>query len=101
MKFTTTILLSLSDRRTQTRLGHDEISVRILKLCATSISNPPKNFYNDYLHNECFPQTWKKANIIPIHEKGDKQLKKTTDLSHYCLFLVKFLQSYLIHYLNI
>ena len=26
------------------------------------------------LENECFPNKWKKANIVPIHKKGDKQL---------------------------
>ena len=34
------------------------------------------NIYKNCLDNECFPQTWKKANIVPIHKKDDKQLKK-------------------------
>ena len=26
--------------------------------------------------NGCFPNEWEKANIIPVHEKGDKQIIK-------------------------
>ena len=30
------------------------------------------NICKNFLDNECFPQTWKKANIVPIHKKDDK-----------------------------
>ena len=54
----------------------DGISIRILKLCATSISKPLHILFNNSVINECFPNEWKKANIIPVHEKGDKQIIK-------------------------
>ena len=66
--------------------SHDGISIRMLKLCGTSISKPLQILYKNCLDNECFPQMWKKANIVSIHKKGDKQQK------HYCLFLIKFLK---------
>ena len=55
---------------------NDEISIRLLKLSATLISKPLQIFYRSCLDNECVPQTWKKANIVPIHKNGDKQMKK-------------------------
>ena len=54
--------------------GHDGISIRMLKLCASSISEPLFLLFEHSLENECFPNEWKKANIVPIHKKGDKQL---------------------------
>ena len=50
--------------------GHDGISIRMLKLCASSISKPLFLLFE----NECFPNEWKKTNIAPIHKKDDKQL---------------------------
>ena len=50
--------------------GHDGISVCMLQLCATSISKPLQILYKNCFDNECFPQTWKNANIVPIHKKG-------------------------------
>ena len=54
--------------------GHDGISIRMLKLCASSISKPLFFLFEHSLENECFTNEWKKANIVPIHKKGDKQL---------------------------
>ena len=55
---------------------HDEISIRMIKLCATSISKPLSILFRNCLENQCFPKEWKKANIVPIHKKSDKQLIK-------------------------
>ena len=50
--------------------GHDEISVKMLKLCA------PLPFENCLASGE-FPNVWVKSNNVPVHKKGDKQLIKT------------------------
>ena len=52
--------------------GCDEISVRMIILCASSISQPLHLIF--CLETESFPKEWKRANIMPVHKKGDKQL---------------------------
>ena len=54
--------------------GCDGISVRMFKLCATSISKPLHILFNNSVISECFPNEWKKANVIPVHKEGDKQI---------------------------
>ena len=46
----------------------------MLKLCATSISKSLHVLFNNSAISECFPNEWKKANVIPVHKKGDKQI---------------------------
>ena len=55
--------------------GHDDISIRMLKLFSTSILKPCKLLFENCLRTGIFPGQWKKANIVPI-QKGDKQLLK-------------------------
>ena len=54
--------------------GHDEISKSMIKVCASSISKPLHLIFRNCLETESFLKEWKKANIIYVHEKGDKQL---------------------------
>ena len=56
--------------------GHDEITIRMIKMRASSITKPPAIPFRNCLENECFPKEWKKANIVPVHKKHDKQLIK-------------------------
>ena len=39
----------------------------------SSISKP---LFRNCHENECFPKEWKKANIVPVHKKHDRQLIK-------------------------
>ena len=55
---------------------HDEISIRALKTCGESICRPVNIIFKTCLRTGKFPLEWKKANIAPIHEKGDKQTVK-------------------------
>ena len=52
--------------------GCDGISIRMLKLCATSVSKPLHILFNNSVISECFPNEWKKANAIPVHKKDGK-----------------------------
>ena len=55
--------------------GHDNISIRMLKVCGPSI-HKPLDIFNQCLEIGVFPSEWKKGNIVPIHKKGDKRTLK-------------------------
>ena len=70
--------------------GYDDISIRLLKICDSSIKKPLSIIFKNHLQTATFPNNWKKSNAVPIHKKGDKQL-----LENYCpvsLFPIKFLK---------
>ena len=53
--------------------GHDMLSIRMIKLCGNSICKPLSIFFKDCLSEGKFPHEWKKANVVPVHKKGNKQ----------------------------
>ena len=59
--------------------GHDNISIRKLKICGSSIYKPLEMIFKQCIETGFFPSEWKKASIVPIHKKGDKQT-----LENYC-----------------
>ena len=56
--------------------GYDEISIRMLKLCESAITKPLYLISKNCLSSNIFGGVWKKANVIPVHKKGDKQVLK-------------------------
>ena len=57
--------------------GHDEIYVKMLKLCAPSICTPLTLLFDNCLASGEFPNVWKKVlfqDVVPVHKKGDKKL---------------------------
>ena len=56
--------------------GHDQISIRMLKLCSNSICKPLEIISNRCLETRRFPNDWKRDKVIPIFKKGDKQILK-------------------------
>ena len=46
----------------------------MIKICDTSIRRPLKLIFQSCL--ESVPTKWKKANVVPGHKKGDKQILK-------------------------
>ena len=56
--------------------GHDNISIRMLKICGSTIYRPLEIIFKEALSTGLFPSEWKKGNIVAIHKKGDKQVLK-------------------------
>ena len=56
--------------------GHDMLSIRMLKLFGESIYKPLNLIFKSCLKTGQFPSEWKKANVVPVFKKGDKQLVK-------------------------
>ena len=56
--------------------GLNIISIRMMKICDDSICKPLKLIFQSCLKGGKFPSKWKKANVVPIHKKGDKQIFK-------------------------
>ena len=52
--------------------GHDMLSIWMLKLCGNSICEPRLVIFNDCLNEGKFLYQWKKANVVPVHQKGNK-----------------------------
>ena len=48
----------------------------MLKICGSSVCRPFQIIYKSCLDKEKFLQEWKKANVVPVHKKNDKQLVK-------------------------
>ena len=53
--------------------GHDNISIRMLKICGSAICEPLAIIFKQCVDTGIFPSEWKKGNIVSIHKKGYKQ----------------------------
>ena len=56
--------------------GHDNISIRMLKICGPATLKPLTIIFKQCVGKGCFPSEWKKADNVPIHKKGKKQTFK-------------------------
>ena len=54
--------------------GPDNISPRMLRETAQSITPSLTRLFNLSLNNCHFPSGWKKANVLPLHKKNDKDI---------------------------
>ena len=54
--------------------GHDDISIRMIKICDKSILKPLILLFENSIKSSYYPDIWKKSNIIPVHKKNDKKL---------------------------
>ena len=54
--------------------GPDNIGPKLLHEAANSIYKPLTKLFNLSLQNNIFPSEWKKANVSPLHKKGETNL---------------------------
>ena len=56
---------------------HNEVSIRMLNLSDKSIVKLLSIIFKNYKLKKTFRNLWKKANIVPIHKKGEIDLIKS------------------------
>ena len=54
--------------------GHDDISIRMIKICDKSLIKPLMLIFKKSIRSSYYPDIWKKSNVIPVHKKNDKRL---------------------------
>ena len=54
--------------------GPDNVTSRLLKEYANSISSPLYTLFNKQLSSGCFPKMWKAANLVPVFKSGSKEM---------------------------
>ena len=64
--------------------GCDRISVTVLQLCALEVALPLQINFQKCMNMGMFPDSWKYANVQPIHKKDNRQI--IIDLFHFYLF---------------
>ena len=52
------------------------ISIRMIKICDTSICRPLKLIFQPCLESGKFLNEWNRANVVPVQKKCDKQTLK-------------------------
>ena len=66
-------------RKLNTNIAHgwDELSIKIIKLCDIALVVPLSLIFEKSISTCVFSDMWwKKANVLPIHKKESRQLKK-------------------------
>ena len=53
--------------------GHDDISIRMIKICDKSILKPLILLLKNSTKSSYYPDMWKRSIIIPVHKNNDKQ----------------------------
>ena len=85
----TEILKLIRKLNTNKAHGLDELSIEMIKLCNNTIVLPLRLVCEKCLATGMYLQIWKMANVLPIHKKESRQIKKTKlspDLTSPCLW---------------
>ena len=79
--------------------GADDISIRMIQLCGDSITLPLTLIIKFSLMSGTFPDTWKMANIIPVHKKEEKNIVKNYRPISLLPIFAKFFEKLLFNFL--
>ena len=95
------ILKTIKSLNVNEAQGHNDVSIRMIKLCSQSIVKPLSVIFKNCIDNGIFPDIWKKSNIIPVHKKVINRSLIIIDLFLFYQFVEKFSKNYFsIQYLN-
>ena len=72
--------------------GYDDISIRLLKICDSSIVKPLSMIFKNCLQSGSFPNNWKSQMLCLFIKKMTGNVYKTIDLLLYCQYVVKCLR---------
>ena len=53
--------------------GYDQISICMVQICDKAICKPLHLIFSSRIESGIFPTEWKKAYVVPIHKRDDKQ----------------------------
>ena len=70
--------------------GHDNISIRMIKICDKSLLKPLTVLLRNSIKSSCNRDIWKTSNIIPVHKEMTNNWLKTTQQFLFYLSLVKY-----------
>ena len=70
------ILVIIKNLNVNKAHGGDQLSIRMIKACVSSISLLFKLIFKSMINEDDFPEDWKKSNVVPIHKKESKNLIK-------------------------
>ena len=65
------IIRSLNNNKAH---GWDGISICMIKICDESIASPLKIIFDTAIKSGIYPEKWKKANVVPVHKKENKNI---------------------------
>ena len=74
--FTEEAITSIIDKLDKKKAhGFDGISIAMLQLCPKEVARPLCIIFNQCMANGVYPQSWKQANVQPVHKKNGRQDK--------------------------
>ena len=71
--------------------GHDNISIRMLRICDSAIAEPLTIIFNSCINQIMIPDIWEKSNVLFI-KKVTNKLSIITDRCHYYQFVGRYLK---------
>ena len=67
----------------------DGISISLLKMCAKEVTFPLRLIFTKALECGKFPQTWKLANVQPVHKKKEQAIDRKLQTYLYSTYMRK------------